>query len=401
MNVLILTPYHRLGPRLDLEAQTLRNAGYSVKVLGWDRRGKHGTETTSKDEVWVSLKAPLGKLGVLFYLPRLYWAMTQEVRPWNIDIVHCTHLLLLPLALALAKLKRAAVIYDVYERHSANVGARFGPFRRPIKGLVELVEDRMLVPGTRGVLTVDSPGNYLETRYRNRNQNTAVLYNVPSLAQGAGPKVPDIQCEWLTGKRVLIYVGRLAGEIGLPMCIEAIRVLAERFPDVGLLLIGEFEDNYEAETRSLIERYHLSERVYILPWLAYKDMMSYCHRAEVALALYRPDERFRLVSKGTAFKFFTYMESGLPIVATDFAEVAKVVAEEECGLLVDTTDLDTVVGAITYLLEHPDIAREMGMRGQRAILDKYNWETESAKLFKVYEQVSTHLAQQRASSRKG
>ena len=392
MNVLILTPYHRLGPRVEREVLSLREAGYTVKVLGWDRTGEQTGAESDEDEAWVSLRAPLGKLRVLFYLPRLYWAIAQKVRLWNVDIIHCTHLLLLPLSIFLARSKHTAVVYDVYERHSLDIASHFGLLKRPAKGFIEFIEDRMLVPRVQGVMTVDSPAAHLETRYRKRNQNTVMLNNVPSLVFTGDQHDPAPLCDWLIDKRILVWVGSLSVDKGLFTCIDVMSALVELFPEVGLLLVGEFDDaNTEIRAFSLIERYGMKEHVYVVPWLPYQEMLSYCRRAEVALALYQPDERFLFVGKGTGRKFFTYMECGLPIVATDFAEVAMVVKEEECGLLVDTTDSNAIVEAIAYLLEHPETAKEMGMQGRRAIEEKYNWEIESTKLLQVYDQVRKHL----------
>lgn len=41
--------------------------------------------------------------------------------------------------------------------------------------------------------------------------------------------------------------------------------------------------------------------------------------------------------------------------------------------------------AVEYLIEHPDEARKMGENGRKAVVEKYNWETESKKLIAVYE----------------
>jgi len=39
------------------------------------------------------------------------------------------------------------------------------------------------------------------------------------------------------------------------------------------------------------------------------------------------------------------------------------------------------------LIENSVKAKEMGKNGQKAVLEKYNWENESKKLLKVYEEL--------------
>lgn len=78
------------------------------------------------------------------------------------------------------------------------------------------------------------------------------------------------------------------------------------------------------------------------------------------------------------------MLCGLPIVASDFPEIRKVVREAECGVLVDPTDSDAIAEAIVYLMEHPEEARRMGENGQRAVLERYNWGEMEGRLLEVY-----------------
>ena len=39
---------------------------------------------------------------------------------------------------------------------------------------------------------------------------------------------------------------------------------------------------------------------------------------------------------------------------------------------------------IQWILDHPDEAKEMGENGRKAVLEKYNWESESRKLLSLY-----------------
>lgn len=46
-----------------------------------------------------------------------------------------------------------------------------------------------------------------------------------------------------------------------------------------------------------------------------------------------------------------------------------------------------IAWVIEYLLTHPEEARRMGENGQRAVKEKYNWESEGKKLLMLYEEV--------------
>ena len=81
------------------------------------------------------------------------------------------------------------------------------------------------------------------------------------------------------------------------------------------------------------------------------------------------------------------MHAGLPVVSTNFGEIAKVIEEEKCGILVDTNSSRAIADAVKLLLKNESLARKMSLNGRRAIRMKYNWEKESKKLLKVYNSV--------------
>ena len=78
------------------------------------------------------------------------------------------------------------------------------------------------------------------------------------------------------------------------------------------------------------------------------------------------------------------MAAGLPVVASNFPLWKEIVEGNECGLTVDPLDPKEIAHAIEYLINHPDETHRMGENGRRAVLEKYNWETEGKKLLAVY-----------------
>jgi glycosyltransferase involved in cell wall biosynthesis len=86
-------------------------------------------------------------------------------------------------------------------------------------------------------------------------------------------------------------------------------------------------------------------------------------------------------------KLFDYMLVGLPVVASNFPLYREIVEPHHCGLLVDPSRPEEIAGAMEYLIEHPQQARDMGENGRRAVIEEFNWTTESEKLLQIYETV--------------
>ena len=77
------------------------------------------------------------------------------------------------------------------------------------------------------------------------------------------------------------------------------------------------------------------------------------------------------------------MAAGLPVIASKYGESAAFVAEADCGLLVDPTNVDEIAKAIVYLFTNTQEAEAMGKRGQDLIFSKYNWENEKEVLIRL------------------
>jgi glycosyltransferase involved in cell wall biosynthesis len=87
-------------------------------------------------------------------------------------------------------------------------------------------------------------------------------------------------------------------------------------------------------------------------------------------------------------KMFEYMSSGIPVIASDFPLWRDIVEGNRCGLCVDPRDPRAIASAIDYLVSNPGVAREMGANGRKAVLDRYNWAAEAARLADFYGEIA-------------
>jgi glycosyltransferase involved in cell wall biosynthesis len=386
MRVLILSHYDRLSPRIEQEIQALSAEGYQIHMVSWARVCETDSSMMLADvsREKVRYPAPRGTLELLFYLPGLYLKIFNKLKGKSFEIVHCTHIMLLPAAVLWGRWRKARIIYDVYEFHLQETAERLPKLLRWLVPLLRRVEAH-LVQSVDGVLTIDSADNQLERYYRRFNGNVSVLYNVPDLSYSLDErKLKYLKCRY-QNKKIVLYIGGLSIVKGALQAIEAAKLVVQRVPEAFFLFVGMFHGETEAVFWERVAATMMEKKVEFIPWLPYNEMLHYVAVSKVGLALHQPVPRYHLLGRGNGRKIFTYMQFGIPIVAPMFGEVGQIVQEEECGILVDTTDPQQIANAIIYLLEHPEEARAMGKRGRKAIEEKYNWEIEKKKLLKVYQ----------------
>ncbi len=177
-----------------------------------------------------------------------------------------------------------------------------------------------------------------------------------------------------------IYVGVLSEARGVSKIVEALGYL-EDLKDAELILCGDFSPApYEAEAQQL----RGFERTDCLGYVEHCKAQALLKEVDVGLVCIQPMDQY-LTALPT--KLFEYMAAGLPVVASNFPLWREIVEGNSCGLCVDPTDPRGIASAIRYLHERPDLRKEMGLNGRRAVVEKYNWQVESQSLIGLYKNV--------------
>lgn len=290
--------------------------------------------------------------------------------------------MLLPLAFLASRRRKAKVVYDVYEFHLQYAAEDLPLWQRWLVPLLRRVES-YIVSRVAGVLTVDSYRGQLAARYRSLNPNTEVLYNVPVRGEERPRASEELRARY-EGRLLVVYIGGMSEKKGALRAVEVAESVVLDVPSGLFLFIGKFHERLEERFWERVDDAGLRDHVEYVPWLPYDEMMEYLSIARVGLALHQPNERYRMVGKGNGRKMFTYMHVGVPIVGPDFGALGELIRDENVGLVVDTTNPAEIAAAVTRLLHHPEEARAYGENGRRAIRERYNWETETEKLLRVY-----------------
>jgi glycosyltransferase involved in cell wall biosynthesis len=178
---------------------------------------------------------------------------------------------------------------------------------------------------------------------------------------------------------LIAYMGVISRERGICEVVQAIGQLP--YPDIRLAMAGQFSSpELEAEVHKMAGW----NRVDFLGWCDRPQLATLLSEAVAGVVTFLPAANH---IESQPNKLFEYMSAGLPVVASDFPLWREIVEKANCGLLVDPAQPQEIADAITWLVEHPDEAREMGRRGRQAVLSKYNWDREFEVLLDFYRRI--------------
>jgi len=312
----------------------------------------------------ITIKKPKSKL----LHPVTMWRVFKAGFKQDCDVYHCHEPSSLFVSAVLKVLKRKRLIYDAHEYYPSLIAENslFPDFVRPLVRFLADIEERIPIRFADVVITVDE---ILALKYRKHHNNVYIISNYPRLELF---KPDDLNSE----NGGIIYVGGLSRDRGIYQMIEVANKT-----NVKLICVGNFTDELNKKEITNFLEENTSKNVVFAGHLSHSKVVEYINMSRLGLILHQPIPRY---IHAVSIKLFEYMACGKPVVASNFPEIAKVVKEADCGILVDPTDVDEIVDAILYLLEHPEEAKRMGKNGRRAVEEKYSWDKMEEKLLELY-----------------
>ena len=134
-----------------------------------------------------------------------------------------------------------------------------------------------------------------------------------------------------------------------------------------------------------IKEKDVNDKIEYLGKLQYDQIPSFLGGAKCAFVLtdYGSNTGWKIGTLGNN-KLFEAMLFGVPVICTDFILWKKIISKNRCGICVNPNDREQLIDAINYIVDNQDEAEEMGANGRRAILNKFNWNSQEIVMRKMY-----------------
>jgi glycosyltransferase involved in cell wall biosynthesis len=223
-----------------------------------------------------------------------------------------------------------------------------------------LVIYRLVLPGARHIFVQsDAMADWLAGKGFPRERMTAVPMGVDA-ALFDRATVEPVDDTRLDGRRVVLYLGRIAQSRKSDFLLDVVELLRGRCPEVLLVIAGDAPSNDEmAWMRREIAARGLEQHVLLTGWLPQRTALGYAVRAEVGLAAV---PRGVLGDTMSPTKVVEYLALGIPTVANDVPDQKLVLEQSGAGLCVPM-EAQPFADAVMQLLDDPEQARQLGMRG--------------------------------------
>lgn len=178
---------------------------------------------------------------------------------------------------------------------------------------------------------------------------------------------------------VIGTVGRMTEQKGHRYLLQAVADLAEEFPQLRCLLVGDGPLRRDLETMSIT--------------LGIADRCLFTGFRDDIPAILSILNVFVLpsLSEGLPAALLEAMGAGCPVVATRVSGIPEVIDDGINGLLVEPQDTHAFADSIRYLLRNPEKARKMGLQSRRMVKERFTAEKMVARTDLLYKELISRL----------
>ncbi|MDI1309203.1 MAG: glycosyltransferase [Methylotenera sp.] len=176
---------------------------------------------------------------------------------------------------------------------------------------------------------------------------------------------------------MLLYVGRVAFEKNIDFLLEMTKLLAEKRPDVLLVVTGE--GPAEASLHKLAKTLEIENNVQFIGYLDRNKELNACYESADIFVFASKSETQGLV-------LLEAMAQATPVVAIAELGTASILIEGK-GALIAPDETAKFADRVHQLLLNPEHRFELGKRAKSYALDKWTATLQAQRMIKFYEEI--------------
>jgi len=400
---LITTTQVSVNPRLVKEASALLDAGFEVIIIfaywcSWAARLDSGLINNEKCKLILVGGAPNNKpllylytrvrskiarslLGINPFIDKFFMLkalsratpeLIQEALKIKADLYIAHNIGALPAAVIAAKKNKAKAGFDAEDFHS---GENPKDYKHKMK--VEYIEKKYLPKCSYVSASSELIASAYERKYGVNKPNVILnVFPVDLLQEVNNVSVPGLSLFWFSRT---IGPGR-----GLE---EIVQAMGRARKQIKLYLQGDISEAYKNKLLKIACDNRLDEdQLVFLSVSSPKDIAILASRYDVGLAL---EQKSSLNNDlAVSNKIFTYLLSGLSIIATETAGQKPIIDSiQGAGWSYKIGDIDSLAKRLIFLSENKDVLIASKREAIRQARKQYNWDLEKNKFLEIISNV--------------
>jgi len=178
-------------------------------------------------------------------------------------------------------------------------------------------------------------------------------------------------------EKLVLYVGRLVPQKGVEYLIQAVPMIAGKYPNVKFLIVGEgwLRDYLESLAQSTGQRW----RITFTGFIPDHEVVALMKSADVLVvpSVYEP---FGIVA-------LEGMAAGVPVIASQVGGLSEVIEHDKSGVFVYPRNPESIAWGVGHVLSNPGHAEWLVKNALEKVKNMFSWEAIAIKTVQVYKSV--------------
>ncbi|MHA1314108.1 MAG: glycosyltransferase family 4 protein [Candidatus Helarchaeota archaeon] len=172
----------------------------------------------------------------------------------------------------------------------------------------------------------------------------------------------SIRDKYLEYENIILFVGRLVAQKNVDFLIKAAKNVLKTHPDVLFLIIGDGPEREHLD--KLVKELEIRDNVIFKGKIENKDLIKNYFISDI----------FVLPSnyEGWGLVCIEALAARKPVIMTNTGCADEVVIDGHNGYVIPIGDVQTLAKKIIYLIENPEVRKQMGQFGWESIQGKYS-----------------------------
>lgn len=301
------------------------------------------------------------------------------VRKQKIDVIHCNNYTPIVAGSFVARstnIPFIVTIHDVFSLAGPEYwklwASQFGV--SPLSSIIGPLFERV---------TLKAPANVIHTvsqRSRKDLIECGVKRPIVVIPNGLDLSLyPDSEGNPSFSTHHVVFIGRLVFYKNLEVLIRAFQKVSRVIPDAKLVIVGDGPMRKTWET--YVARLNLADNVEFKGFVSYREKVRILNDS-VALV-------FPSLLEGFGLVILEAFACKKPVIVSDVEPLTELVVDGYNGYLVNPVDSDEWSEKIISLMQNPEMAMEMGLRGRELTEKQYTTERVVDRLERLYQIIAT------------
>ncbi|SDH03351.1 Glycosyltransferase involved in cell wall bisynthesis [Psychroflexus sediminis] len=170
----------------------------------------------------------------------------------------------------------------------------------------------------------------------------------------------------------LLWVRSFAHLYNPLLALKVLQELLKSYPKAKLSMVGPFKDDSIEDCKAYAKAHNLP--VTFTGGMPKADWLDYAKDFDIFINTTNVDN--------TPVSVMEAMALGLPVVSTNVGGIPFLLEDEQDALLVNPDDVNSFTGAVSKLLNNPELAQKLSKNGREKV-EQFDWEVVKEKWVEV------------------